>query len=224
MESLSNIDCGNNGELHSALFHAIMQSVSNEPIPSKNLCIICGRYIEDYAHAILPVGREIKHVHHNCAIEFGEYLSVELLDASIPLERDVMLLNFGVSATYTQLIEQGEYYITNLGEQIGRQLIAKGFQTSQILDIRLDMDKDMAALLIKIYVHAKVQHRCMFCNSGRRLVLPPNAMHMWKDTDLVPVNDVMAKEENLLITNDNKYVFHQSCLNEAIEGLKRFTK
>jgi hypothetical protein len=219
MASLS----GKNSDLYiRSIEEAILNSATLHRVPTNERCPICGRALDTTRQPIVFFEKVI-YAHLECIISFSEYLSVELLDPPVEIAHPYEIISTRMVIAEEMLTVSNTSIFNHIGISLGSQLATHLNSTCMLHDVRVNIDRDFVGMQVQIQAQAKLDHTCMFCSTGRRLVLPPQAAFTWKGTDEIPMNEVMAREEELLITNDKKYKFHQSCLNEIVAGLQRFT-
>jgi len=205
-----------------AIEEAIINSATLHRVPDDSRCPICGRVLDSTRRPIAFFNKVI-YAHVDCITQFASYLSVELLDTPVEIKYPNEIISNRMVIADEMLVNSNTSLFNHIGTALGGQLATHLNHMCMLHDVRVSIEKDIERMQLHIHAQAKLDHTCMFCNTGRRLVLPPQAAFTWKATDELPMNEVMAREEGLLITNDKKYKFHQSCLNEVITGLQRFT-
>ena len=218
MASLS----GKSSDLYMAsIREAIMNTATLHRVSESKRCPICGR---EHDSTIRPLAffDKVLYAHLDCIAEFNSYLSVELLDSPEEVKQTYGVISSNMTLPERMLVNNDISILNYIGATLGGQLARRLNSICNLLDVHVGIREDIESMQLHIEAHAKLAYVCMFCGTGRRLILPPQAAMTWKATDELPINDVMAREEALLITNDKKYTFHKSCMNEIVTGLQRF--
>ena len=200
---------------------AIINAATLHRVSESKRCPICGRGHDSTIRPIVFFDK-VLYAHLDCIVAFNSYLSVELLDSPEEAKQTYEIISSNMVLSERMLVNSDTSILNHIGSALGGQLAKHLNSTCNLHDVMVDIKKDIEAMQLHIKAHAKLDYVCMFCGTGRRLILPPQAAMTWKPTDELPINDVMAREEALLITNDKKYIFHKSCMNEVVSGLQRF--
>lgn len=182
-------------------------------------CTICHKAME--SGTVIPFFNGILYVHLDCATKFIEHISVELLDTFEPLSTSYTIISASLDISIEESINSS---INHIGRGLVESLLSRRHVNSKFSDLHVSNIPGISSLTQRIIVEARMQHGCLFCGTGRRMIMPPLKWSAWANDDMMLESPHVAKEESLVITGDQQYIFHKSCLNEALVGLQKIVK
>jgi len=187
----------------------------------KDRCLHCGKTEINKPFFSSPGLPPSYKIHHECLSNFIEYWSVMLLGDYKPIAPEQQLYKsiYLSEEILTQTKNLEDMFISLGHNFVQDYLHALHTNSIQILDIRASLQNNPNALASTLIINIRYRPLCMFC--GNSLIVNNVSFKPWEQTDpIFPYQ--RTKFEDLKQSEDNKYTFHTSCLNNAINLLKSY--
>ena len=157
-------------------------------------------------------------LHKACIDSFLQYWSVELLGDFKPTDDKFNVLGSSLNLSTDDALNKDLHYV--IIKRLAQNIIDAVPSGAVIRDSYISIEPlNQRTLQRVIRASVKVFPICMFCHGDRKLIGPEKYNFMDENTQIFPVADTIKIEE-LVSTEDKAYVFHNSCLNNALNRFK----
>jgi hypothetical protein len=157
-------------------------------------------------------------LHSACINSFLQYWSVELLGDFKPVDDKFNTMGSSLILSIDEGLNEDIQHI--ILKRLAQSIIDAVPSGAVIRDSYISIEPlNQCTLQRVIRASVKVFPICMFCHGDRKLIGPEKYNFMDENTQIFPVTDTIKIEE-LVSTEDKAYVFHNSCLNNALNRFK----
>lgn len=184
-----------------------------------NKCCHCNKIIIPGAEIKRMQYNQNYEMHESCVEPFLQYWAVTLFEDFKSLDNKFNIVGSGLVIDHPvgHLDHDISTYII---KQLGNQVLDALPSGMVIRDAYISI-APVDECRMKQYIKASVRFFpvCMFCHGDRKLITPKHYDILNETDQIFPSMDTIRIEE-LKQTEDGKYIFHNSCLNDTINTLK----